>query len=118
MRQEGKVLKDKVCRVIKIDKDALFEFIYENFIAQEEQILDIRSKVGVSNHFDIDWETGEFIFLAHNGEDADENIISLPEDVDVKNIMKKIPTTTDSVLSPGKNYKEYTFEELKQLMDD
>ena len=44
-------MKDKVCRVIKIDKDALFEFIYENFIAQQEDILDIEESVGVSNHY-------------------------------------------------------------------
>jgi len=111
-------MKDKVCRVVKIDKDALFEFIYENFIAQQEDILDIKKDVIVSNHFDIDWETGEFIFMAHNGEDAKENIISLPKDIDIKKVMKKIPATTESVLSPGKNYKEYTFDELSQLMVD
>ena len=111
-------MKDKVCRVIKIDKDALFEFIYENFIAQQEDILDIEESVGVLNHSDIDWDAREFIFMAHNSEDADENIISLPKEVDVKKVMKIIPATTDSVLSPGKNYKDYTFEELKQLMVD
>lgn len=39
-------------------------------------------------------------------------------EVDVKKVMKTIPATTDSVLSPGKNYKDYTFKELKQLMVD
>ena len=29
-------MRKNTCRVIKIDKEALFEFIYENFIAQEE----------------------------------------------------------------------------------
>lgn len=94
-------MKDKVCRIIKIDKDALFEFIYENFISQEESLLDIETKVGISNHFDINWDTGEIIFMAHNGEDADENIIPLPKDVDIKKVMEKISTTTDSVLSSG-----------------
>ena len=42
----------------------------------------------------------------------------MPKEVDVKKVMKTIPATTDSVLSPGKNYKDYTFEELKQLMVD
>jgi hypothetical protein len=111
-------MKDKVCRIIKIDKDALFEFIYENFISQEESLLDIETKVGISNHFDINWDTGEFIFMAHNGEDADENIIPLPKDVDIKKVMEKISTTTDSVLSSGENYKDYTFDELSKLMND
>lgn len=111
-------MEDKVCRIIKIDKEALFEFIYENFISQEESLLDIETKVGISNHFDINWDTGEFIFMAHNGEGADENIIPLPKDVDIQKIMKKIPTTTDSVLSSGENYKDYTFDELSKLMND
>ena len=111
-------MKDKVCRIIKIDKDALFEFIYENFISQEEFLLDIETKVRISNHFDINWDTGEFIFTAHNGEDADENIIPLPKDVDIKKVMEKISTTTDSVLSSGENYKDYTFDELSKLMND
>ena len=29
-------MKDNECRIIKIEKDALFEFIYENFIANHE----------------------------------------------------------------------------------
>ena len=54
-------MKDNVCRIIKINKEALFEFIYENFINQEEELLDLDTKLGISNHFDINWETGEFI---------------------------------------------------------
>ena len=42
-----------VLRVIKIDKEALYEFIYENFIAQQEELLDI-SKSEVMNDFAID----------------------------------------------------------------
>jgi len=56
--------------------------------------------------------------MAHNGEDADENIIPLPKDVDIKKVMEKISTTTDSVLSSGENYKDYTFDELSKLMND
>ena len=108
-------MKDSVCRIIKINREALFEFIYETFINQEEKMLDLETKVGISNHFDINWETGEFIFLAYNGEDADENIIPFPKDIDIKKIMGKLPDTTDSVLNSAKNYKELTFEELRSL---
>lgn len=51
-------------RVVKIDKEALYEFIYENFITQQEELLDI-SKSEVMNNFAIDWEKGEFLFTAH-----------------------------------------------------
>lgn len=111
-------MKDKVCRVIKIDKEAIFQLIYEYFITEEEALLDIENKVGTSNHFDINWETGEFIFLAHKSEDKDENTILLPEDIDIKKLMSKIPTTTDSVLNNGRKYKEYTFDELSDLMKE
>ena len=44
-------MRKNTCRVIKIDKEALFEFIYENFIAQEENLLDINNSVDVSNNY-------------------------------------------------------------------
>ena len=108
-------MKDNVCRIIKINKEALFEFIYENFINLEEELLVLETKVGISNHFDINWETGEFIFLAYRGEDADENIIPFPKDIDIKKVMDRLPETTDSVLNSAENYKELTFDELRSL---
>ena len=108
-------MKDNVCRIIKINKEALFEFIYENFINQEESLLDLETKVGISHHFKINCKTGEFIFLAHNGEDAEENIIPFPKNRDIKKVMNRLPETTDSVLNSTKNYKELTFDELRSL---
>ena len=108
-------MKDNVCRIIKINKEALFEFIYENFINQEEELLDLDTKLGISNHFDINWETGEFIFLAHSSEDAEENTIPFPKDIDIKKVMNRLPETTDSVLNSTKKFKELTFDELRSL---
>ena len=108
-------MEDNVCRIIKINKETLFEFIYENFISQEKELLDLETNVGISNLFDINWETGDFIFLAHNCEDAEGNIILFPKDVDIKKVMNRLPETTDSVLNSTKNYKELTFDELRSL---
>ena len=102
-------MKDNICRIIKINKEALFEFIYETFISQEKELLDLKTNVGISNHFDINWETGEFIFLVYRGEDAKENSIPFPKDIDIKKVMDRLPETTDSVLNSTKNYKELTF---------
>lgn len=55
------------CRIIKIDKDALYEFIYENFIVNHEEFMDMDA-VGSMNTFAINCETGEFIFGAHKDE--------------------------------------------------
>lgn len=107
--------KDKV-RVIKIGKDALFEFVYEIFIERQEIFLDVAPTEDVSNFFDINYEKGEFIFCATNAEDELGNILTMPEDISLQNIMRNLPDTTDSVFSPNKcYYKEFTKEELIDL---
>ena len=78
-------MRKNTCRVIKIDKEALFEFIYENFIVQDED------------------EAG--------------HIISFPKDIDIQKLLRKMPATTESALSPGKKYRDYTFDELRQIMN-
>ena len=40
-------MRKNTCRVIKIDKEALFEFIYENFIAQEENMMDRKAVISL-----------------------------------------------------------------------
>ena len=110
-------MRKNPCRVIKIDKEALFEFIYENFIAQEENMMDINNSVDVSNNFAIDWERGEFIFVVYKDEDEAGNVIPFPKDIDIQKLLEKIPATTESALSPGKIYRDYTFDELRQIMN-
>lgn len=106
--------KDKV-RVIKIGREALFEFIYENFVRDQEKYLDVKA-TEVSDYFDIDYENGSFIFCAIRSEDEEGNFLAMPREVDLKKVMKAIPDTTDSVLSPGKKkYREYTKDELAEL---
>lgn len=112
-------MKDKlgqnICRVIKIEKEALYEFIYENFIRGQEDILNV-SSVECMNNFAINWENGEFIFIAHKDEGTEGNIVPFPNDIDIKKVLEKIPKTTDSVLSSGKKYKDYSFDELRELI--
>ena len=110
-------MKDNICRVVKIDKEALFEFIYESFNAHHDDILDI-SAVECINNFAIDWNKGTFIFAAYKGEDSAGNIIPFPEDIDINKVLEKIPTTTDSALSPGKAYRDYSFDELRKIVNE
>ena len=51
-------------RVIKISKEALFEFIYEKFIDNQELYFDVDA-LDVTDTFDIDFENGDFIFCVH-----------------------------------------------------
>ncbi|MCI5623304.1 hypothetical protein [Anaerostipes sp.] len=110
-------MKDKICRIIKIDKDALYELIYENFVAHQEEMLDV-SAVKCMNNFAIDWTNGSFIFTAHKDEDENGNIVEFPKDIDIAKILEKIPATTDSIFSPNKIYKDYSFDELRKMINE
>jgi len=112
MRKGKKKKLDKgTVRVIKIGKDALFEFIYENFLASQEKFLDV-DPLCVANHFDMDFESGQFIFCARRDEDEDGNFIPLPREIDLKKVMQSIPDTTSTMLNCSNKYKDYTEEEL------
>lgn len=110
-------MEDNVLRVVKIDKKAVYEFIYENFIANQKELLGINSS-DVINNFEMDWEKGEFIFTAYKQEDAEGEIISLPKEIEIQELLEKLPITTDSVLSAGQIYKDYAFEELSRILKD
>ena len=99
------MMKENTLRVVKIDKEAILEFIYENFIANQEELLGVRSSE-VTNDFAIDWEKGEFIFTAHKQEGVE---------IEIRKLLNNLRNTTDSALSTGRIYKDYTFEELERL---
>lgn len=67
------------------------------------------------NTFTINWETGKFIFCAHKGENEHGAIVPFPKEIDVNELLKVIPATTNSILEPGKNYRDYSFDELREL---
>ena len=106
-------LDNSSIRVIKIGKEALFEFIYEKFIENQEQYFDV-DPLEVIDTFDLDFENGEFIFCVHKDEDKDGNIIEFPEEIDLKILLKKLPDTTNTMFADGR-YKEYSKEELVEL---
>ena len=108
------MMKENTLRVVKIDKEAILEFIYENFIANQEELLGVRSSE-VTNDFAIDWEKGEFIFTAHKQEGVDGSFIELPKEIEMRKLLNNLRNTTDSALSTGRIYKDYTFEELEKL---
>ena len=115
MKKKRKMSDDTV-RVIKIDADALFEFIYESFIDGQEDFLDVDC-LSVTDMFAIDWENGQFIFCAYNREDTKGNFLHLPEEVVLHNVMRNIPDTTNTMFQPGR-YKEFTKQELVELSKD
>ncbi len=109
-------MEENKYRVIKISKQAIFEFIYEKFIEEQECYLEV-NPIEVSDTFDINFDTGEFIFIAHNSEDAEGNIIPFPKEIDVKQLMANVPDTTNTMFSDGR-YKEYTLEQLLAIQTE
>lgn len=100
-------------RVIKIGKEAIFEFLYEKFIEYVDDFLDVDA-VDVGNSFAIDWERGEFIFCSYKSEDTEGNFISLPEEIDLQRVMENVDETTSTMFSDGR-YIEYTKDEMIKL---
>ncbi len=105
-------MDEHTLRVVKIDKEAIFELLYETFIAQEQELLDL-SPVDVINDCAMDWEKGEFIFAAHLQENSLGEFNPLPKDIDIQELLKKIPVTTDSVLGQERIYRDFSFDQLK-----
>lgn len=112
MNRKKKLGEDKV-RVIKVGKEALFEFIYEKFIEDQDIYFDIDPS-DVTDTFNMDFENGEFIFCIYNSEDKYGNFVRFHEDIDLNRLMKNIPDTTQSMFS-GIRYKEFTKDELIKL---
>lgn len=109
-------MKENICRIVKIEKEALYEFIYENFVANQENIMDV-NPLEVMNTFAMDWDSGEFIFCAHRVEDEQGNIVPFPNDIDLQQLLRRLPPTARSVLQEAP-YKDYTFDELRALAEN
>ena len=106
-------LKEDEVRVIKIGKEALFEYIYEKFIDDQECYLDVEP-VSVTDSFYIDWENRQFIFCAYKSENEKGDFLKLPESIDLEKLIRKIPDTTNSMYS-GNRYKTFTKNELEDI---
>ena len=112
-----KKLKTGRARVIKISKEALLEFIYEKFIEEQSQFLEVEP-TEVADRFELNFADGDFIFAAWRDEDPEGNFLPMPRQIDLRKVMKNIPDTTSSMFSPnGKLYREYTFDELIWLSE-
>ena len=113
MKMKKSPLGDDEVRVIKIGEEALFEFIYEKFIDEQAEYLDV-DPLSVTNSFSIDWENRQFIFCAHKTENAKGEILTLPQNIDFDKLFEKMPNTTDSMYSQNK-YHTYTKNELEEM---
>lgn len=58
---------------------------------------------------------GYSIYESTKDEDEKGEIVTFPKDIDVNELLKVISATTNSVFEPGKNYRDYSFGELREL---
>ena len=107
-----KKIPDNTYRVIKISKDALFEFIYESFIDNQETFFDITDGTKIMTSFDIDWEEGSFTMVAQNCKDES----SFYNEIDIKKISKGIDDTTNTMYADNR-YIELSQEQLDAILE-
>ena len=107
-----KKIPDNTYRVIKISKDALFEFIYESFIDNQETFFDITDGTKIATSFDMDWENDSFIMVAQNANDD----LPFGKEIDVKKISDSIDDTTNTMYA-GNRYNELTQEQLDVIQE-
>ena len=62
----------------------------------------------------MDWEKGEFIFAAHLQENSLGELNPLPNVIDIQDLLKKLPVTTDSVLGKEVIYRDFSLDQLKK----
>ncbi len=110
-KKKEKSIPDGKYRIIKIGKDALYEFIYESFIDNEECYFDITNGAKTATRFDMDWDTGEFICVASNIKGENEHRQC---DIDIKKLLSKLQDTTDTMYAENR-FIEMSEEEIKNL---
>lgn len=112
-----KKIHPKTFRAIKISKEALFEFIYENMINNQEEFMDVTDGTSIVSCFDINWETGDFIFLARNEQKKDENL-QFPDEINTQLLMSKISDTVESMFNGGKRYVDLSLDEIVNIQNN
>lgn len=108
---EEKRIPDGKYRIVKIGKEALFEFIYESFTDNIETIFDVSDGTTIVTGFEIDWEKGEFICVARSELDENEH---LQFDIDISALLSKIEPTTDTIYAKNR-YIELSESDIEKL---
>ena len=110
-KKKDKSIPEGTYRVIKIGKEALFEFIYESIIDNQERFFDVADGTKIVTNFEINWDTGELICVARKEYEKNEH---LQCDFNIKELMSKLQDTTNTMYSE-KRYIEISEEEIKNL---
>lgn len=111
--------KDKY-RVIKVDKYAVWELIYEEVNEKIESYFNISDTTRVVNHHYIDWETGDYMCLISKLKKP--NSMELDEGIDLAKLCENMEYTTDTLykddtLYKASRYVELTLDDIKEIQN-
>jgi len=112
MKKNKKELEKDKYRVIKISKEALWEFIYESIIDNQDVFFDISDVTTITSHHDIDFENGNYICLIKS--DTDDRPLRLTEEINLQVLLNNMEDTTESLYQDNR-YKEFSLDEIKAL---
>ena len=118
MRKKKRQLEKDRYRIIKLSKEALWEFIYESVLDKQEVYFDLSDGTEITAHFDINFETGDFVALVRNSVD-DEPMkgLRIPDGIDLQGLLERMEDTTSSMYQPDR-YKEYSLDEIIALQSE
>jgi len=111
-KKAEKKIPENTYRVIKISKDALYEFIYESFIDNQETFFDVTDGTKIVTSFDVDWENDSFIMVAQNANDE----LPFGKNIDIKKISDTIDDTTNTMYAENR-YIELSQEQLDAIQE-
>ena len=105
------------CRVIKISKEAIYEYLRECVTEDAEVLFGIPDSTAVVSAFDIDFERGEFIAFVRPVDQDDEiasTVKLMADPIDTETLMREMPDTTDSLFVSGR-FAEIDDKELPRV---
>lgn len=120
MKKKQKCILDNKYRIIKISEQAIFEFLYESFIDNQNDFFDVTNKnthgeASIVTSFDIDWNTREFICIARN-ELGDDEHLQFPG-IDTKVLLSKLKDTTPSLYQDNR-FIELSEQQIADIQND
>lgn len=115
-KKKEKTIPDGTYRIIKIGKEALFEFLYETVIDNQERFFDVDDGTKIITTFDMDWEKGEFICAAYNDTGKPLQRM-LDSDLDTEKLLSALDNTTNTMYQDNR-YIELTEEEIQRIQGE
>lgn len=95
-KKKEKTISKGNYRIIKIGKDAIYEVLREYVVDNQKEFFDVTDGTKIVTHFDINWDTGEFVCVARNDYGENEH---LQCNIDTSQLLSKLQDTTETLFT-------------------